>query len=86
MISATGFLAVSQHPSAPDDDLQLTGRFAGASVSSMQARPDDFRSVANNPGLVSLNVGPRPLTVSPIVGPKLRWSRVEAPMISSRYT
>ena len=72
MIFTTGFLAASQPPSAPDDDRQLTGRFPGASVSSMRARPDNCGSVADNPSLVSPNVGPRPSTVSPIVGPKLR--------------
>jgi hypothetical protein len=36
----------------------------------MRARPDDCRSVADNPGLVSRNVGPGPPTVSPIVGQK----------------
>jgi hypothetical protein len=71
MISATGFLAVSRPFSALDGDRQLTGRFPGASVSSMRAQPDDCRSVADNPGLVSPNVGPRPLTVSPIVGQKI---------------
>jgi hypothetical protein len=36
----------------------------------MRARPDDCGSVADNPGLVSPNVGPGPPTVSPIVGQK----------------